>query len=324
MVFPNIRVERDVSEITPEIDAVVGLTPISLKNYAASSRVSLNHFRSIEVMSPLRGYLLNKALRRLRVLQQYGLHLDQLLQLRSLCKDRVRFRQTKRQYFSMLTSSQSNGLFKQAPDFPCYSDHSRAAGDLPKHYFQQDLFVAQEVFRSSPVRHIDVGSRIDGFVAHVATFRKIEVVDIRPMNDVNQNIRFLQFDVTQKESVPHGICDSLSCLHTIEHIGLGRYGDTINPDGWLTALDNLLLMLKSGGTLYLSAPIGEGTIEFNAHRIFLLQDLLNAVSERASVVSVDLLGDDDRFMTNSECNAYIRGELPNVKYGCAIIKAIKL
>ena len=271
----------------------------------------------------LRKYFIDKVIRINRVTSQYGLHLDELLQLRYLPRDIYRFRRNRRKYFSLVASSQSGSLFKQTNNFPCYSDHRNKAGDLPKHYFQQDLYVARQIFLTNPIRHIDVGSRIDGFVSHVAAFREIEAVDIRSMGAINENIKFLQLDITDKDSIPHEICDSLSCLHTIEHIGLGRYGDVINPDGWLTALDNLLAMLKPGGVLYLSAPIGEGSVEFDAHRLFLISDLLETVSQRASITKVAVIGDDDRFMSSTDCDSYIKHGQIRVTYGCAIITARK-
>lgn len=271
----------------------------------------------------LRKYFRGKIIRIARVISQYGFHLDELLRLRYLPKDLHRFRRNKRRYFSLVASSQSGSLFKTAHNFPCYSDYRNTAGDLPKHYFQQDLYVARQIFIADPTRHIDVGSRIDGFVAHVAAFRQIEVVDIRPMGEINENIKFLQLDITDNESIPYEICDSLSCLHTIEHIGLGRYGDTINPDGWLSALDNLLAMLKPGGVLYLSAPIGEGSVEFDAHRLFSISDLLETVSQRASITKVAVIGDDDRFMSDTDCHAYIEHGQNQIKYGCVIFTATK-
>ena len=271
----------------------------------------------------LRKYFRGKIIRIARVISQYGFHLDELLRLRYLPKDLHRFRRNKRRYFSLVASSQSGSLFKTTHNFPCYSDYRNTAGDLPKHYFQQDLYVARQIFIADPTRHIDVGSRIDGFVAHVAAFRQIEVVDIRPMGEINENIKFLQLDITDNESIPYEICDSLSCLHTIEHIGLGRYGDTINPDGWLSALDNLLAMLKPGGVLYLSAPIGEGSVEFDAHRLFSISDLLETVSQRASITKVAVIGDDDRFMSDTDCHAYIKHGQNQIKYGCVIFTATK-
>ena len=139
-----------------------------------------------------------------------------------------------------------------------------ASGD----YFHQDLYVARRIFENKPIKHIDVGSRIDGFVAHVACFREIEVFDIRPLKSQVETIKFVQADLMQMKTELIECTDSLSCLHTIEHFGLGRYGDAIDADGHLKGLDSLHKMLKKGGTFYFSTPIGKQRIEFNAHRVF--------------------------------------------------------
>jgi hypothetical protein len=62
--------------------------------------------------------------------------------------------------------------------------------------------------------------------------------------------------------------DSLSCLHVIEHIGLGRYGDGVEPDGWISGLNKLQRVLAPGGQLLLLTPCGRRGVEFNAHRVF--------------------------------------------------------
>ena len=118
--------------------------------------------------------------------------------------------------------------------FPIYYDYKEQAGSATGHYFHQDLLVANYIARNNPMRHIDVGSRIDGFVAHVAAFRPIEIIDVRELRDTgHENIRFKRMDLMKHEAIEPNICDSLSCLHAIEHFGLGRYGDPINPQGHL-------------------------------------------------------------------------------------------
>ena len=170
--------------------------------------------------------------------------------------------------------------FKQAGGkvdklFPIYSDYREQAGTATGHYFHQDLLIASYIQKSNPVCHIDVGSRVDGFVAHVASFRAIEVIDVRTLkNTGHENIKFRQMDMMNPNAVQVDICDSLSCLHAIEHFGLGRYGDPIDPNGHLIGFRNLLKMLKSGGTLYISFPIGGGIrcssmrIEFSSLTVF--------------------------------------------------------
>ncbi|HQE62470.1 MAG TPA: DUF268 domain-containing protein [Candidatus Latescibacteria bacterium] len=117
---------------------------------------------------------------------------------------------------------------------------------------------------------MDVGSRIDGFIAHLAAFREVEVFDIRPLAVPIPGVTFRQVDLMAPGadfSGLEGYCDSLSCLHALEHFGLGRYGDEIDPDGFERGFANMGRMLSDGGTFYLSVPIGINRIEFNAHRV---------------------------------------------------------
>ena len=160
--------------------------------------------------------------------------------------------------------------------FPILYDYADQAGSARGHYFHQDLLVASLSHQAKPLRHIDVGSRVDGFVAHVAAFRPIEIMDVRPLQGTgHENIRFLQADLMQETNAPTEIADSVSCLHTLEHFGLGRYTDPLMPDGHRRGFVNLLRMLKPGGTFYISFPIAAQTqVCFNAHRIFAPREIL--------------------------------------------------
>ena len=153
---------------------------------------------------------------------------------------------------------------------PCLTDWQEESGSINNEYFWQDLVVSQMINEKCPVRHIDIGSRIDGFVAHVASFREIEVFDVRPIYTLIPNVIFRQSDfmLFNFSSNKFGFCDSLSCLHTIEHFGLGRYGDTIIKDGYLIGLKNMTSLINKGGYFYFSTPIGIERVEFNANRVF--------------------------------------------------------
>jgi hypothetical protein len=169
--------------------------------------------------------------------------------------------------------------------WPILYDFTETAGVAKGAYFHQDLLVAHKIFRANPKRHIDVGSRVDGFVAHVAAFRAIEVLDVRVLpNSENHSIRFLQADLMDGASVSKIRSDSVSCLHAIEHFGLGRYSDPINPDGHKIGFNNLLKILEPGGTLYIGIPIGRrNEVYFNAHRIFTPEDILSWSSSPGQV-----------------------------------------
>ncbi|MCU0968069.1 MAG: DUF268 domain-containing protein [Rubrivivax sp.] len=153
--------------------------------------------------------------------------------------------------------------------YPCLLDRGAGASALGE-YFWQDLHVARRVIEQAPRRHVDVGSRIDGFVAHLACTRRVEVFDIRPLAASIPNVGFRRWDLTGDgdDGAAPGTADCVSCLHTLEHVGLGRYGDAVDPRGWLRALSRLAALVEPGGRLWLSVPVGRPRVEFNAHRIF--------------------------------------------------------
>lgn len=164
---------------------------------------------------------------------------------------------------------------------PCLHDRYEEGGATKSEYFWQDLLVARAIYAAKPVKHVDIGSRVDGLVAHVASFRDIEVFDVRPISTAVPGVVFCQADLMNPVSLPFvtegGYCDSLSCLHAIEHFGLGRYGDPINPQGYQGGIANMANLLKSGGTFYLSTPIGKARVEFNANWVFDPMSIMRCV-----------------------------------------------
>ena len=154
---------------------------------------------------------------------------------------------------------------------PCFHDRYEEGGITHSEYFWQDLLVARWIYETQPLRHVDVGSRVDGFIAHIASFREIEVFDVRPISTQIPGVVFKQMDFMQTDSLfstEEGYCDSLSCLHAIEHFGLGRYGDPIDSRGYKRGIANMAKLIKPGGRFYLSTPIGQERVEFNSHWVF--------------------------------------------------------
>lgn len=204
--------------------------------------------------------------------------------------------------------------------YPILDDFTKQAGTATGHYFHQDLLVATLIKQANPSRHIDVGSSIEGFVAHVASYREIEVLDIRPLQiSGHSQIRFVQSDLMRVDQSLIGSCDSLSCLHALEHFGLGRYGDPIDPNGHLKGFYNLSKMLQSGGTLYVSFPIGKPGVHFNAHRIFHPKDILDWSKNLFQLIRFDYVDDDGNLHPNASLTP-----LPILTYGCGIYTLRKI
>lgn len=199
-------------------------------------------------------------------------------------------------------------------ELPILNEWNETSGGLGA-YFLQDLTVARWVLEAAPKRHVDVGSRIDGFIGHLAVFREVDVIDIRPSPATISGIHFHQLDMMEKLPTHWAeYADSLSCLHSIEHFGLGRYGDELDPNGHLKGLIQLKRMVKPGGTLYLSAPIGPPRIEFNAHRVFAAQTLLDWFSDGWNIEKFAIIDDNNRL--THDVNRKSKGVSEN--FGCSL------
>jgi SAM-dependent methyltransferase len=207
---------------------------------------------------------------------------------------------------------------------PQMLDRFDNAGVMEGAYFNQDLLVAQKIFTRNPTKHIDIGSRIDGFVAHVASFRKIKVFDIRKIESTFHNIEFEQRDIMNFYPDLEKSCDSISSLHAIEHFGLGRYGDPININGHTIAIENIYHYLKTGGIFYFSVPIGKKQrIEFNAHRVFSLPYLLDIFKDDYELKTFSYVDDSGILFRDIELSTDDIHNTFNLHYGCGIFELVK-
>lgn len=57
-------------------------------------------------------------------------------------------------------------------------------------------------------------------------------------------------------------------ISSFEHDGLGRYGDPLNPEGDLEAMQKVKSIIMKGGILFLAVPVGKDLLVWNAHRIY--------------------------------------------------------
>ena len=221
-------------------------------------------------------------------------------------------------------SKGKNNDFKFGNPYPILNERHLKSGTMSGHYFHQDLLIAKKIFLCNPNRHLDIGSRIDGFVAHVASFREIEVMDIRDQISSISGIKFQKADLMQ---LPPGIInqyDSISALHSIEHFGLGRYGDPINFFGHLKAIENIYSILKANGKFYFSVPIGNQRIEFNAHRIFSISYLLNMLNNKFHIINFSYVDDNGALHENVTLTNENYKDNFNCTYGCGIFELLKI
>lgn len=150
--------------------------------------------------------------------------------------------------------------------YPCIGDDT-AETPIDPIYFYQDAWAFERIVERIPRAHIDVGSH-HTFVALLSKVVPVTMVDIRPLSLPLESLRFHQGSLLRLPFAD-GSVSSLSSLCVVEHIGLGRYGDPLDPYGTEKAVAELIRILAPGGNLYLSLPLDdENRTYFNAHRAF--------------------------------------------------------
>jgi SAM-dependent methyltransferase len=141
------------------------------------------------------------------------------------------------------------------------------------HYTYHPAWAARIVAKLKPTKHVDVSS-IVYFSTLVSAFVPVEFYDYRPAEIRLPNLQCKKGDLISLP-FPNNSVESISCMHTIEHVGLGRYGDQIDPDGDIKATGELVRVVKPGGTLLFVAPVGKPRIEFNAHRVYSYEQVMD-------------------------------------------------
>lgn len=228
---------------------------------------------------------------------------------------------TLREYAVLKRQNRAIGRpFRIRFSMPCFSDRYEPSGNTRGHYFYQDLWVARRIFERNPVRHVDIGSRVDGFVAHVAAFREIEVFDIRPLALAIPSLIFRQMDLMNTPGEFKECCDSLSCLHALEHFGLGRYGDPVDLNGHVKGFQSISALLKPGGVFYFSVPIGPERIDFNANRVFALKTILDLATPDFDLDGFAYVDDAGDLHENVALDSVNTLSNCGCQYGCGIFE----
>jgi hypothetical protein len=201
--------------------------------------------------------------------------------------------------------------------FPILTDMKDAAGSSGGYYFHQDLWAARKIFERRPVSHLDIASRMDGFITHLLVFMPVTVIDIRPLTSNLRGLKFQQDDASELRGIASDSVDSISTLHVAEHFGLGRYTDPIDPMACFKYMKTLQRVVAPGGRLYFSVPVGRERVEFNAHRVFAPQTILSTFSE-LKLVSFSHVGDDGNLYENTDPLA-----LPASEMACGLFEFTK-
>lgn len=147
-----------------------------------------------------------------------------------------------------------------------------ASTPFDRHYVYHPAWAARVLAHTRPALHIDIASTLH-FSAIVSAFVPVKFYDYRPADLGMSNLHAEFADLLALPFADASVA-SLSCMHTVEHVGLGRYGDPIDPDGDLKAIGELERVLAPGGSLLFVTPVGRPRLIFNAHRIYAYEQIV--------------------------------------------------
>ena len=183
------------------------------------------------------------------------------------------------------------------------------------HYIYHTAWATRKVREINPKIHTDISSSLY-FSGIISAFVPVDFYDYRPAELKLSGLTCSHTDLTKLHFEDNGI-NSLSCMHTVEHIGLGRYGDKIDPDGDLKAISELKRILAKGGSLLFVVPVGKPKIEFNAHRIYSYEQITEYFKD-LELKEFSLITDSGDYIENANKNL-----VEKQKYGCGCFWFIK-
>lgn len=233
-----------------------------------------------------------------------------IIRLKSYVQRRKLFKDFKKDYEMFTNLGNERFQLKWENRYPCLYDKTSTTG-FDRHYIFHPAWAIRKIAEINPQLHIDIASTIQ-FSTLLSAFIDARFYDYRVVDFNLKGFKSGFADLT-KLNFENNSIKSLSCMHVVEHIGLGRYGDEMDPDGDLKAVAELKRVLAPGGSLLFVVPVGNPRIMFNAHRIYSYDMVLDMFPE-LNLREFALIPDnaiDDGWITNPS-----KELTDSQKYGC--------
>lgn len=170
-------------------------------------------------------------------------------------------------FFRFWRASGNDKRFPSVELYPFLDGKNISSIPFDRHYLFHPAWAARILAKENPPCHVDISS-IVSFSTMISAFIPTTYYEYNPADLHLSGLTLGQADLLNLPFATNSIA-SLSCMHVLEHVGLGRYGDLVDPEGDLKAACELYRVLKPGGNLLVVVPVSDSPrIEFNAHRIY--------------------------------------------------------
>lgn len=224
----------------------------------------------------------------------------------------------KNDYVHFNKSIKNKRFQYSAPSHPILNDKTPTTPFEP-HYTYHPAWAARIIAKINPQTHTDISSTVS-FCTIASAFLQIDFYDYRPADIRLTNLTCKTANLTNLHFESNSIA-SLSCMHTIEHIGLGRYGEPIDYDGDLKAIKELKRVVIPSGDLLIVIPIGKAKIEFNAHRIYSYEQIISYFDD-FKLIEFTLIPDNYEELGLIENATKDQADIQNWGCGCFWFKKV--
>ena len=222
----------------------------------------------------------------------------------------VAFKKDFRAFAALSSEAEARFPVRWENRLPCLYDKTTATA-FDRQYIYHPAWAARVLSVTKPDEHTDISSTL-AFCTIISAFIPVKFYDYRPAELYLSGLVSEHVDLT---ALPFesGSLLSMSCMHTVEHIGLGRYGDPLDPEGDMKAIHELKRVLAPGGTLLFAVPLGKPKLMFNGHRIYSYDQIISYFAG-LDLVQFSLILDD------SEAEGFVenatRERADAQTYGC--------
>jgi len=179
-------------------------------------------------------------------------------------------------WFSFRHQNNNRFLLRWLNNLPRLSDKTKKT-QFDLHYIYHPAWAARVLAKTKPTEHVDISSSL-AFSTIISAFMPVRFFDFRPADIYLSGLTSSPADLNSLP-FPSNSLPSVSCLHVLEHIGLGRYGDPVDPNGDLKAINELQRILAPSGDLLIAVPVGQPRLRFNAHRIYSFSQVIEMFNQ---------------------------------------------